>query len=399
MAQPITFPLPPIWGCLRSIAVSNDHPVPAVYELLLRYPDGNPVDPRRPMWHIGGPNNSNHVELLSSDIGARHCTIESLLPAGQFICRDLISPAIMHASTDPLLVLEVNNTRIPPGHIACIEHGDKLQLGSTQTLLFHIYTTGSFETRYNLLFAIGDGPHGFVSRALNRSTGQLVAVKQLRRHIPNYSAAVVRRFKSLLLTLRHHDLAKLIDVFDEGDDIYLDLKPNSEVLVMALYPLGTLQGMIWSCGAVCEADASSIVKDLCNGLQYLHTKNIVHGNVQPENIFVEAIVPLRVKLGDFGVLQRADPKIIKKWSISETYAPPEVPVPIRAILLSQCHESVDSWSVGLTLFYIIYVLNMYGGEALLSHYQSGLIVLTRDPGRNDDLCVMSNQKSAIGLKT
>jgi len=43
-----------------------------------------------------------------------------------------------------------------------------------------------------------------------------------------------------------------------------------------------------------------VIQQIANGLAFLHSKQIVHGDVKPENILISLDTPIQMKLSDFG---------------------------------------------------------------------------------------------------
>lgn len=88
-----------------------------------------------------------------------------------------------------------------------------------------------------------------------------------------------------------------------------------------------------------------IMKDILVSLEYLHSFNIIHGDIKPSNILVFGNT---IKLTDFNLsfVQLEDAKISKRL-YTMTYRPPEISEE-RASLKS------DLWALGCTFFEIYY---------------------------------------------
>ena len=54
---------------------------------------------------------------------------------------------------------------------------------------------------------------------------------------------------------------------------------------------------------ICEETASSITKDICNGLNQIHKKNFIHRDMKPENILIQdnGHESYTAKIADFGL--------------------------------------------------------------------------------------------------
>ncbi|KIP01501.1 hypothetical protein PHLGIDRAFT_17158 [Phlebiopsis gigantea 11061_1 CR5-6] len=53
-----------------------------------------------------------------------------------------------------------------------------------------------------------------------------------------------------------------------------------------------------------EPQRQSISRDICSGLHYLHSMNIAHRDVKPENVLITSLNPLRAKIADFGLAKK-----------------------------------------------------------------------------------------------
>eukprot|EP00972_Heterocapsa_arctica_P072389 10691853-Heterocapsa_arctica.AAC.1 len=107
------------------------------------------------------------------------------------------------------------------------------------------------------------------------------------------------------------------------DDLY-----TTPILVhMALERLegGDLQQMLDKRGRFSEEQASYIMRQLLEALDYLHEEGVVHRDVKLANIMLEKQGEFEVKLIDFGVATKWDG--LQQMSLqcgSVTYAAPEL---------------------------------------------------------------------------
>ena len=129
---------------------------------------------------------------------------------------------------------------------------------------------------------------GAVYRAVDRQTGQDVAVKRLLdvRHAARFEIEA-----RLLASLSHPRVVKVVDHSSDEQGLYI---------VMELVPGTDLGAILKRSGApgLTIGDAIEYVRHGCEALQYVHGQQIVHRDVKPQNMILgdDGVV-----LVDFGV--------------------------------------------------------------------------------------------------
>jgi tetratricopeptide (TPR) repeat protein/tRNA A-37 threonylcarbamoyl transferase component Bud32 len=151
--------------------------------------------------------------------------------------------------------------------------------------------------RYRLLNQLGSGGMGLLYRALDRLTGQTVALKRVRANLEAAGGApdadLGRRLAlaqeyRLLASLRHPNIVSVQDYgFDEERQPYItmELYESARTLIEAAR------------GAPLSLQIDMLVQVL-QALAYLHRRGIIHRDLKPSNVLV---TQGRVKLLDFGV--------------------------------------------------------------------------------------------------
>ncbi|MBK8903341.1 MAG: AAA family ATPase [Anaerolineaceae bacterium] len=160
-----------------------------------------------------------------------------------------------------------------------------------------------FNNRYRFVGEIGSGGMGAVYRALDRLTGDLVALKRVlvegrqlqfasRRDSRDFRVALAEEFRTLA-SLRHPHIISVLDYGFDGEKrpyFTMELLQNAQTVV-----------------AACEERPFSIklafLQQALEALAYLHQRGIIHRDLKPDNMLV---VGDQLKLLDFGLAVERD---------------------------------------------------------------------------------------------
>ncbi len=149
--------------------------------------------------------------------------------------------------------------------------------------------------RYQIQARLGEGGIGIVFRALDRQTGSTVALKVLRETFAQ--TRLQRRFAreaKALSALRHPNIVSILDV---------DVADETPFLVMELLEGKTLGELMSETRPLPIDRACDVMRELLAALSYVHGQGLVHRDLKPGNIFLQALADggYRVKLLDFGL--------------------------------------------------------------------------------------------------
>lgn len=184
--------------------------------------------------------------------------------------------------------------------------------------MIHQFKAGDvFNERYILEKLIGVGGFADVWKATDtyskkNSTIALKIYTRLDEDGINTLSEEYDRMKNI----SHPNLLKA-DHFDRWENIpYLEMKFCSG---------GSLDKHI---GKVDSSEAIAIIRDLAEGLRFLHQNDIIHQDIKPANVLIDANG--RYVLSDFGISSKSKTKLSKSvnaasknTSMTEDYAPPE----------------------------------------------------------------------------
>jgi serine/threonine-protein kinase len=195
--------------------------------------------------------------------------------------------------------------------------------------------------RYEILGSIGSGGMGTLLRARDpKIGGRTVAIKLLKDGIENLE--IRRRFlqeANAAGVLEHENIVRIFDVGEQDGEPFIAMEYiDGETLSM------------W----IRRKEPASVVRklrlmeELCDGLAYAHSFNIVHRDIKPANLIVEKRRG-RLKILDFGIAKLADSGITNAGALigSFNYMSPEQ---VRGLPID--HRS-DIFSVGAVMFELL----------------------------------------------
>ena len=134
----------------------------------------------------------------------------------------------------------------------------------------------TFNGRYRATEPLSAGAMGAVYRAVDLETNREVALKQSTNPLHDQRFEAEAR---LLATLQHPRIVKVIDHFASASGQYLVME-----LVHGI-ELGALLKQRGSPGLPVD-QAITYVRQACEGLQYVHSQQIVHRDVKPQNLIL-----------------------------------------------------------------------------------------------------------------
>ncbi len=209
--------------------------------------------------------------------------------------------------------------------------------------------------RYNIIRVLGKGAMGMVYEARDPNLDRRVAIKTIK--VDNLPEAAIVEYEARFRTearsaarLQHPNIVSVYDSERHGDTAYL---------VMEFVQGEDLKQHLDSGKRYTLEESLAILRDLLAALDYAHQQNIVHRDVKPANLLVEASG--RVKLTDFGVarIQDSGEATRTKGSMVGTlkYMAPEqvqgLPIDARA----------DLFSAGVVLYQLLTGKRPFDGDS------------------------------------
>jgi serine/threonine protein kinase len=148
---------------------------------------------------------------------------------------------------------------------------------------------------YEMLGELGRGASAVVYRARDRVLGRLVAIKVVRAHsIASADDALQRLAREARTVARlHHPNIVTVHAVKR-------LASGGLALVMQLVPGRTLKETLAAEGPMAPERVERVLRDVAEALAYANIHGVVHRDVKPENIFLDAESG-RAMLSDFGI--------------------------------------------------------------------------------------------------
>uniref|UniRef100_K7FAV9 non-specific serine/threonine protein kinase n=1 Tax=Pelodiscus sinensis TaxID=13735 RepID=K7FAV9_PELSI len=185
--------------------------------------------------------------------------------------------------------------------------------------------------RYTTMKQLGDGTYGSVLMGKSNESGELVAIKRMKRKFYSWDECMNLREVKSLKKLNHANVIKLKEVIRENDHLYFVFEYMKE----NLYQLMKDRNKLFP-----ESVIRNIMYQILQGLAFIHKHGFFHRDMKPENLL--CMGPELVKIADFGLARelRSQPPYTDYVS-TRWYRAPEV------LLRSSVYSSpIDIWAVG-----------------------------------------------------
>lgn len=201
--------------------------------------------------------------------------------------------------------------------------------------------------RYKVLRVLGDGTYGEVIKAQNRQSGDLVAIKRMKKKFYNWDDCMNLAEVKALRKLRHPNLVKLKEVIREQDILYLVF----EFLECNLYEIMKDRQKYFA-----ESVLRNYMYQMFQGLAFMHKAGLFHRDMKPENVLVTKDL---CKIADFGLAKeiRARPPFTEYVS-TRWYRAPEV-----LLRSTNYNAPSDVWAMGAIMAELYMLRPLFPGSS------------------------------------
>ncbi|XP_044032978.1 serine/threonine-protein kinase MAK isoform X3 [Siniperca chuatsi] len=203
--------------------------------------------------------------------------------------------------------------------------------------------------RYTTLKQLGDGTYGSVLMGRSNESGELVAIKRMKRKFYSWEECMNLREVKSLKKLNHANVVKLKEVIRENDHLYFVFEYMKENLYQLMKDR---ENKMFS-----ENEIRNIMFQVLSGLVFVHKHGFFHRDMKPENLL--CMGPELIKIADFGLAREIRSKppytdyVSTRW-----YRAPEV------LLRSSTYSSpIDLWAVGCIMAELYTLRPLFPGNS------------------------------------
>jgi serine/threonine protein kinase len=172
---------------------------------------------------------------------------------------------------------------------------EELALTQTKTLIMppsELERGATFAGRYEVIEELGKGGMGKVYKVFDKKIKEVVALKLIRPEISTDEKTIERFNNELRLArkISHRHVCRMYDLGEEG---------TSHFITMEYVPGEDLKRFIKRSEQLTVGKAVSIAKQICEGLAEAHHIGVIHRDLKPQNIMIDAEGNTRIM--DFGI--------------------------------------------------------------------------------------------------
>ncbi|RKP02581.1 hypothetical protein CXG81DRAFT_24796 [Caulochytrium protostelioides] len=192
--------------------------------------------------------------------------------------------------------------------------------------------------KYDVIRELGQGAYGLVVCARHKETGQEVAIKKVQRIFekPILAKRALREIKLLRHFNGHDNIISILDME------VADARNFNEIYLVQELMEADLYQIIRSGQPLNDAHFQFFVYQICRGLKYIHSANVLHRDLKPGNLLVNADCLL--KICDFGLargLNASEAGFMTEYVATRWYRAPEIMLSFKSYT-----RAIDMWSVG-----------------------------------------------------
>jgi len=261
--------------------------------------------------------------------------------------------------------------------------------GITQSMKkFNVGENQEFELpeKYEFVRALGKGAYGFVCLFKIGSQGDKeVAVKKVKIQEEMTEARRVYREIKILQNMDHPNVLKIVEIVAQQDYSAF----NTVFLATDFYP-ADLQQIIKSSQKLTDAHVQTFMYQLFRGLKYIHSANVLHRDLKPNNILVNRQCDLVIC--DFGLARMHDESDedadMTQYVVTRWYRAPEL-----IMLVKDYDAAIDVWSAGCIMAELITRKPIFPGADYVKQLEC-IIKVVGTPSKEDIANMKGNERAS-----
>nr|XP_012310646.1 myosin light chain kinase 2, skeletal/cardiac muscle [Aotus nancymaae] len=210
--------------------------------------------------------------------------------------------------------------------------------------------TGNVNSEFsmNSKEALGGGKFGAVCTCMEKATGLKLAAKVIKKQTPKDKEMVLLEIE-VMNQLNHRNLIQLYAAIET---------PHEIVLFMEYIEGGELfERIVDEDYQLTEVDTMVFVRQICDGILFMHKMRVLHLDLKPENILCVNTTGHLVKIIDFGLARRYNPN--EKLKVN--FGTPEFLSP-EVVNYDQISDKTDMWSMGVITYMLLSGLSPFLGD-------------------------------------
>ncbi|XP_071822241.1 myosin light chain kinase, smooth muscle-like [Apostichopus japonicus] len=202
------------------------------------------------------------------------------------------------------------------------------------------------KTLYDIKEELGKGRFGTVNKCVEKSSKKVLAAKHITANNDRDRQEVEHEIE-IMKVLQHPRLLQLYDAFDNGKNM---------VMILEYVSGGELfERVIDEEFDLTEKECTFFLRQICDGVRFMHSKAILHLDMKPENILCIRKNSNKIKIIDFGLAQKMTPGLQVSCGTPEFLAP-------EVVSYDEVSKTTDMWSVGVICYVLLSGLSPFMGD-------------------------------------